>query len=99
MDNADRRTSMRRRLAYRALPSAIALLVLALSAPPAPAKDEPLVLLVQPATGQENGEQAYAAFADYLTRTLGRPCIVQAPPNYVVHWEWLKRNNYDLALD
>jgi ABC-type phosphate/phosphonate transport system substrate-binding protein len=57
------------------------------------------VLLVQPATGQGSSTAAYAAFADYLGTAIGRRCTIHMPPNYVVHWEALRRNNYDLALD
>lgn len=87
-----------RGLSYKALYGAIVLFIGAVSGTPA-AADEAFVLLVQPTMGQERSDEIFRPFARYLETVTGRPCVIQAPPNFMAHWETLRRNHYDLALD
>ncbi|MBI3900373.1 MAG: PhnD/SsuA/transferrin family substrate-binding protein [Gammaproteobacteria bacterium] len=60
--------------------------------------DEPLVLLLQPLM-HHPAEQGYRPLTQHLKALTGHDWVVQAPTEFVVYWETLRRNAYDLALD
>lgn len=63
------------------------------------AEDPPLTLLLQPTIGDRRSEALYQPFVNYLQASTGRRYKVQAPANFMAHWETVRRNNYDVVLD
>lgn len=60
----------------------------------------PLTLVIQPSTGEPMSVQAHRALANYLMEVTGERVVVMAPPNFLAHWETIRRNkNVDLVLD
>ena len=64
------------------------------------ADDAPLVLMIQPTLGVETTRQTFQPLADYLGKTTGARFTVVTQPNFLAHWETVRRNSgYDLVLD
>jgi len=77
-----------------------ALLLAALWLAPALAQERPLVLLIQPTLGEETNKQSFQPLADYLASAAGAQIIIVTKPNFLAHWDTVRRNaGYDLVLD
>jgi hypothetical protein len=64
------------------------------------AQAAPLTLVIQPSQGETMTVRAHQALADYLSRASGERIVVVTPPNFLAHWETIRRNsNVDLVLD
>lgn len=73
---------------------------LVLCANPAGAQETPLVLMIQPMLGEETTRRMFQPLADYLGKEVGTPVTIVTPPNFLAHWETVRRNiGYDLVLD
>ncbi len=58
-----------------------------------------IVLAVQPIMPETQTRQAYQPLADYLRQVTGEPVKLVTTPNFLVYWELMKRNKWDLVLD
>lgn len=66
----------------------------------AQAQDAPLIILVQPTQREEATRRAFQPLADYLAAATGARFSVTSTPNFLAHWETVRRNSgYDLVLD
>ncbi len=58
-----------------------------------------MVLAIQPIMPESQTRQAYQPLADYLHQITGKPVKLVTSPNFLVYWELMKRNDWDLVLD
>jgi ABC-type phosphate/phosphonate transport system substrate-binding protein len=66
----------------------------------APVQEKALTLVVQPPQGEITAPGANQALANYLAQAVGTRIVVVTPPNFLAHWEMVRRNNgIDLVLD
>lgn len=75
-------------------------LVIAATVGAEPTTRAPFTLVVQPTHGVAMAPQGYQALADYLMLATGTHISVVTPPNFLAHWETIRRDNgIDLVLD
>jgi ABC-type phosphate/phosphonate transport system substrate-binding protein len=74
-------------------------ILLAPAATPAATPGTGLVLAVQPIMPESQTLQAYQPLADYLQRITGEPVRLVTSPNFLVYWELMKRDKWDMVLD
>jgi ABC-type phosphate/phosphonate transport system substrate-binding protein len=83
-----------RQLVYAVVP--LCLSAVAYAEQPQP----PLVLLIQPTLSDKTTRELYQPMVDYLVQETGRSIKVITRPNFMAHWETVRRNDdIDLALD
>jgi ABC-type phosphate/phosphonate transport system substrate-binding protein len=58
-----------------------------------------IVLAVQPIMPESQTRKAYQPLADYLQQVTGEPVKLVTSPNFLVYWELMKRNKWDMVLD
>jgi hypothetical protein len=65
-----------------------------------PSPGAPLTLVIQPAQDDVPTPNGYPALAAYLAETSGSRVSIVVPPNFLAHWETIRRNRgVDLVLD
>lgn len=58
------------------------------------------MLLIQPTRSEEATRRAFQPLADYLGQATGSRITLVAQPNFLAHWQTVRRNaGYDLVLD
>jgi phosphonate transport system substrate-binding protein len=58
-----------------------------------------LTFAVHPVLPQQRTLQVYQPLADYLSRATGQTIRLVTSPNFLTHWQMMKRGGYDLILD
>ena len=76
------------------------LLATLLSAPPARAAVNELVLGIAPLLSEAETQQQFEPLCRYLAKAGGLPCRIATRPNYLGYWETMRRGkDYNLILD
>lgn len=64
------------------------------------ARDNELVLAVQPVLDEAQTRAAFQPLADYIGKATGKHCVVLTSPNFLAYWDITRKGNaYDLVLD
>ncbi len=75
------------------------LLLVSMLLTPAAAAASGMVLAIQPIMPESQTRKAYQPLADYLHQITGEQVRLVTSPNFLVYWELMKRNKWDMVLD